>query len=236
MKEKTMTEKYEIVRLQTKLGVQYRQIKALIDIPRYNVKVGDMGGLVSGGYNLSHEGDCWIEKGSSVFDQARVEGNAIVRNNSAVYDQSCISGNAVIENSCVWRNSVVTDNAIVRKCFVDDSSVVRDNSHIENMTLEEACVLTGSTRLIIAGQDGLRVRNLQGQTEKDLFIQGPALSSGNYSAAYKQSNGEVVVTTGCFHGTLDEYLAAIEETHKDDLEYLHQYREFHANFVKHFSQ
>jgi len=231
-----MTEKYEIVRLTTQLGVQHRRVKALIDIPRHGVKVGDLGGFVSGGYNLSHEGDCWIEQGSSVFDQARIEGNAIVRNNSAVYDQSCISGDAVIENSCIWRNSLVTDNAIVRKSFVDDSSVVRGNSYIENMTLEMACVLTGTTRLSISGHDGLRVRNLQGQiTEKDLFIQGPALSSGNYSMAYKQSNGEVVVTTGCFHGTLDEYLQAIEETHKDDPEYLAQYREFHANFVKYFS-
>ncbi|MDE0189623.1 MAG: hypothetical protein OXN80_11015, partial [bacterium] len=36
------------------------------------VREGDRGGLVSGPYNLSQRGRCWIEEGAKVIDQAKV--------------------------------------------------------------------------------------------------------------------------------------------------------------------
>ena len=48
------------------------RIKALIDIPRHNVKIGDIGGYVSYEHNLSHEGDCWVSDNDNISHNAKV--------------------------------------------------------------------------------------------------------------------------------------------------------------------
>ena len=53
------------------------RIRALIDIPRHGVKVGDLGGLIEKEENLSHDGDCWVYDDARVFGDARVSGNAV---------------------------------------------------------------------------------------------------------------------------------------------------------------
>ena len=44
-----------------------RRIRALRDIPRYNVKAGDLGGWVESEKNLSQEGDCWVGGNARVY-------------------------------------------------------------------------------------------------------------------------------------------------------------------------
>ena len=67
-----MAKKY---RLQPEADGLYRLI-ALRDFSTsrgQNMEVGkgDRGGLVSGPYNLSQRGRCWVEEGAKVTDQAR---------------------------------------------------------------------------------------------------------------------------------------------------------------------
>lgn len=228
-----MSKKYEL----TSLNSGVYQIKALIDIPRHGVKAGDLGGLVGSDRNLSQEGDCWIEESSVASGHSYVDGNAIVRGQSGVLNQARVSGNSVVEKCKVWNNSIIRDNAVVVNSILYWNSIVRGNTHIQNVILEENCDLQGNTEIIIPGEKYGYIANVQGELiQKDFLIQGPALSSGRSSAACRDKDGNVTVTAGCFTGTLDEYLAAIEDTHKYNPEYLAQYRQFHANFVKHFSQ
>ena len=63
----------------------------------------------------------------------------------------------------------------------------------------------------------------------DYIVVGPAQSSGRFTTAYIVENS-IVVTTGCFTGTLEEFKLAIEKTHGHNPSYLKQYRGF-ANFI-----
>jgi len=54
------------------------RIRALRDIPRHNVKAGDLGGFIESEVNLSQEGDCWVGDNAYVFGGARVCINACV--------------------------------------------------------------------------------------------------------------------------------------------------------------
>ena len=66
--------KYEMISDESGL---YR-VKALIDIQRYNVKAGDLGGLIAQEKNLSHGGDAWVSGNAQVFGDAWIFGNAQV--------------------------------------------------------------------------------------------------------------------------------------------------------------
>ena len=63
------TKKYELVGPPNEYGL-YR-IRALRDIVK-TIEKGDLGGLVEGEHNLSHEGDCWIDYGARVGGSDRM--------------------------------------------------------------------------------------------------------------------------------------------------------------------
>ena len=46
------------------------RITALVDLP--GVRKGDLGGLIEGEHNLSHEGTCWVSGQARVSGEARV--------------------------------------------------------------------------------------------------------------------------------------------------------------------
>lgn len=85
-----------------------------------DVKVGDVGGWVSGTHNLSQTGNCWIYDNASVFedafvsDNARVRGNALVYANAHVYQDAEVRDHAqVCGNSRVYGFASVSENAWV---------------------------------------------------------------------------------------------------------------------------
>ena len=81
MKKFELTANFKMV-----LGRKLFQIKALIDIEKYGVKAGDLGGWVEKEENLSHEGNAWV------FDNAQVSGNA------QVFDNAQVSGDAFLKS------------------------------------------------------------------------------------------------------------------------------------------
>ena len=52
--------KYEITDIQHPDNARLHRIKALIDILRWGVKAGDLGGYIQSESNLSQIGDCWV--------------------------------------------------------------------------------------------------------------------------------------------------------------------------------
>jgi hypothetical protein len=90
-------------------GTKLFRIEALIDIPRWGVKVGDKGGWVEKEENLSQFGDAWVSDNACVLDNARVHGNTLLHGNARVYDNVRVFGNARIHG-----NARVCDN--VRVC------------------------------------------------------------------------------------------------------------------------
>ena len=89
-------------------GTVLHRIRALMDIPRYGVRAGDIGGWIEKYDNLSQDGDAFV------FDNAKVRGNAYVFDNAKVCGDAEVYGTAwVYCNAKVYGNSKVYGDACV---------------------------------------------------------------------------------------------------------------------------
>jgi UDP-3-O-[3-hydroxymyristoyl] glucosamine N-acyltransferase len=150
-------------------------------------------------YNVKNK---HISGNARVYDNAKVSDNAWVSDNVWVSDNAGVYGNAwVSDNARVYGNARVYDNA-----WVSDNARVYGNAKV-----------FGNAR--VSGD---------GKIEKtsDYLILGPAKSSERFTTAHIDSKIGVRVNCGCFSGTVKEFSDAIEKTHKNNPEYLKQYRLF----------
>ena len=108
------------------LGVTLFRIKATVDIDRFGVKKGDLGGFIEKEDNLCNAwvhgdaqvyGDAWVSGDARVFGNAWVHGNAWVYDNAWVYGDAWVSGDArvagnarVFGDAWVYGNAQVSDN------------------------------------------------------------------------------------------------------------------------------
>ena len=60
--------------------------------------------------------------------------------------------------------------------------------------------------------------------ETKIIQLGPLGSRKDYLVVKRFKDGSTEAKTGCFHGSLEEFAAAVEQTHKDNEEVLHQYQ------------
>lgn len=88
------------------------QIRALVDIPRYSVPKGDLGGWIKKTENLSQTGDCWVFGDAEVYGDARVCANAAVEKTSDVLTISSMGGN------CRTITYTVSNNKVSCGCFL----------------------------------------------------------------------------------------------------------------------
>ena len=69
-----------------------RQLQALIDIPAWGVKAGDLGGTIWSHKNLSHDGDCWVARDGYIDSNSEVSGDILVPSGISVMDNLCLHG------------------------------------------------------------------------------------------------------------------------------------------------
>lgn len=86
--------KYEMTGETDSMGLT--RIRALVDIPRYGVKKGQLGGFIESGRNLSQDGCCWIDKDARVFGFATVSGDAYVGARAAVFENARVGNEAQV--------------------------------------------------------------------------------------------------------------------------------------------
>ena len=102
-----MEKKYELTaECKIEAGVKLFRIRALKEIARFLVKIGDLGGWIEKDDNLNQSGDAWVS------DNARVSGDACVYDNACVYGNARVSGNAEVSGDAkVSGNAEVSGNA-----------------------------------------------------------------------------------------------------------------------------
>ena len=84
-KENNMNKKYELTDETKEIGgVTLHRIRALMDISRYGVRAGDVGGWIEAESNLSQYGNAWVSDDARVYGGALVNGNAEVSGNAEV--------------------------------------------------------------------------------------------------------------------------------------------------------
>ena len=105
-----MSKKYEFTGEVNTQGL--KRIRALIDIDRFGVKQGDLGGFIAEETNLDHVGDCWVSDNARISGNARISDNACISGNARIWDNACISGNAriwgdacILGDACICRTS-----------------------------------------------------------------------------------------------------------------------------------
>jgi hypothetical protein len=103
-----------------------------------DVSVGDLGGWVESGSNLSQSGDCWLYDNAVAYESSVVDSDARVSENTRIYGTASITGSAAVYgNAWVFGTSIVSSNAVVRAC----SRVNNQNVGL-NEIIETACPAT----------------------------------------------------------------------------------------------
>ena len=110
-----MNKKYELTDETKEIGgITLHRIRALMDISRYGVRAGDIGGWIEAESNLPQYGDAWVSDDARVYGNAWVYGNAVVCGDAKVYGEACVNGNAVVcGDARVYGEALVNGNAEV---------------------------------------------------------------------------------------------------------------------------
>lgn len=161
------------------------RIRALINIPRYGVHVGDLGGLIEKEDNLDHNGNCWCEKNSCIFGNARVSGNALICDVANIHGYAKVYGNArVYGNAKVYGNAIIYGNAEVY-----DNAQVYDNARVYG-------------NAVVCGEAWI-CEDAQITKTSDYIIFKNFWSSGRHFTWTGSNN---MWKVGCFYGTGEELI------------------------------
>ena len=175
-----------------------------------NVQKGDKGGYLEKEENLATTGDAWVFGNARVTGNARVSGNARVTGNARVSGNAEVFGNAwvsgdaeVFGNAWVFGNVWVSGNAeVFGNAWVSgDAEVFGDARVYGNARVFGNVRVTGNAR--VSGN-------------ADLIAIYPIGSESGILTAFKNKEGKISVTRGCFAGTLEEFAVAVEKTHGDN--------------------
>lgn len=113
------------------------QIEALRDFKDGKgrlVRTGQRGGWVQSERNLSHNGGCWIDEKSYLFDESLVRDNAVLKN-STLYAKSSVREDAFVGGSSLAGNSFAKGTCSVMGSTLLGSTQIGFDSYIDGCTL-----------------------------------------------------------------------------------------------------
>ncbi len=109
-----MTTKFEITDQAHPANPNLHRIRALRDIPRWEVKAGDLGGWIEKETSLNQSGNAWVSGDAQVSGNAWVYGDARVYGGARVYGDAQVYGGARVSgNAWVSGDAQVSGNAWV---------------------------------------------------------------------------------------------------------------------------
>lgn len=215
--------KYELTNETKKVGdVTLHRIRALKDFG--NVVKGELGGWLESEANLSHNGNCWVDRNAMVY------GNALIRKNALVTGNAVVEGNAIVSNYAeISGNAYVTGYAVVHgyarvdgHAFVSDYAEISENAYVAGRASVEGISIVKGNATITGYAYVMDVR-LSGNTtlkgnacvldEDDYLTIQPIGSENGTLTAFRTICGNVEVVRGCFLGTLDDFKEAVKKKH-----------------------
>ena len=121
-----MNKKYELTDETKEIGgITLHRIRALMDISRYGVRAGDIGGWIEAESNLPQYGDAWVSDDARVYGNAEVSGNAEVKSirDYAVFKNGWSSGRwfTYTRSNRMWRVGCFYGNGeeLIKKAYAD---------------------------------------------------------------------------------------------------------------------
>ena len=188
--------KYELVKemfIDTAFGKLFC-IRALVKISG-RCEIGDLGGYVAGEKNLSQDDRAWVSGDALVSGNARVYGDALVSGNALVSGDAWVYGNALVYgDALVYGNALVYGDArVYGNALVYGDARVYGNAWVSgNARVSGDAWVSGDAQILWLSKVG---------------------SANGTLTAYPDKNGNIIVTRGCFIGTLAEFAKAVKETH-----------------------
>lgn len=196
-------------------GTKLYRIKAVRDFGL--VKKGALGGYIERETNLSHRGDCWVTYDARVSGWATVTEHAIVKDSAKVSGFCNITGSAIIGGTSKLRGDVFCDG----KTYISGRSSVYGD-----VNLISASIIDGYINCY--GCDTIQIRGGRFDAFADirhcrhLIVAGPLGSRDDFTTIFRNNIGQIIVRTGCFNGTIDEFEQAVKDDH-DDNQYAKEY-------------
>lgn len=149
--------KYELVKdpilLPLPEGTRVFRIRALKDFPLCNggnVFKGQLGGCISDYYNLSQEGNCWVDYDALVLDSARVEENGLLLDSAIAKGEAIVEGNAIVSgNACIMDNATVKEHAVISdEASIKEYAIVSNFAKVSGSAMVSGdTVVTGSANI-----------------------------------------------------------------------------------------
>jgi carbonic anhydrase/acetyltransferase-like protein (isoleucine patch superfamily) len=160
-----VTRKYELSDTVISAGMLLHRIVAVRDFGF--IKAGEIGGLVEGEENLSHDGNSWVRDNAVVYGGSIVSGDALVTGSAILHGNSAVSGNAFIsdyavisEMAHVFGGAFVLDRADVRGCakvfgdtFIVDDALICGDAIVYNAIIGRGSMIDGLAR--VSGGKGI---------------------------------------------------------------------------------
>lgn len=234
-------------------GHTLHRIKALRSFGYVNK--GELGGFVECEANLSHNGDCWVSGGATVLQNARVMNNAQIMECARVLGNACISEHAVVtRNAWVNGDARVEGNARVSggarvsgNATVKDRASVCGRADVRDYAIIGSCSYIGGYT-VVSGKAEISIFNAPEALQANAIIRGDAYilnphdilaissigSRSDILTAYRSKIGGIEVSTGCFKGTLEEFIKQVKISHGHN-QYGKEYQAAIAFIKKFFS-
>ena len=142
------------------------RVEALVDIPRHDVKAGDIGGYVESEKSLSHYGDAWVGGNARVFKNARVKDNALITDSAELKQKAKALENAVIGGTSeITQWSVAAGNAqVAGASTMSWHSRVDGDARLESASLLMRTHVTGTN--VVKGEAPLSAADKEDMAQR----------------------------------------------------------------------
>lgn len=192
-----MEKSYELLKEPNSL---FFRIRALIDIPHWGVKKGDIGGLVENEDCLSQKGLSWIDKTSQVEKNVRVGDWVFIGN------KTCIGGKLAIQNTKIRHSSVDMDGNL-NGCTIENSKLYDEVEVNGNIIVIDSEIREGKVRgkgyvqnskmenVILDGTFNVESSTVVGDNETTVVVNGKDMRiQGSHIRGSVQMEGNLSMT------------------------------------------
>ncbi|HDL4191123.1 TPA: polymer-forming cytoskeletal protein [Mannheimia haemolytica] len=210
----TTQKKYELLQNDTinHNGRTLYRIKAITTFG--TVFAGTLGGYIEKESNLKHLGNAWVYDNAKVYDSAEVYGNAKVYDSAEVYGNAEVWGSAeVYGNAKVWGNAEVWGSAeVYGNAEVWGSAKVWGNAEVWG-----SAEVYGNAKVYDSAEvwGSAKVRSFAVLSERKMIFWASNVGTENGTLTVYNGKDGLLVTRGCFTGTVEEFLAKSDEVHDE---------------------
>ena len=187
-------------------GRTLTRIRALINIDRFNVKAGDLGGWIESEKNLSNELDAWVYGDAKVYGDASVYGNALVSGNAMVFGNARVYGDArvycdasVHGDASVYGDALVYDDALVYgDARVYGNAIVYGDAMVYGDAKVSGNAIVYGDAMVSCDADYATIKGFGSEYRTTTF--------------FRCKDNTIKVVCGCFFGTIDEFRKQVIKT------------------------